>query len=221
MQFYCGSHAHASPDHQQPNVQIYPTPSLFHLYGSEVTFIGEIIQKLWITVFFIFIVLCIVHILLYKVKLVSLMKQWYLIFRLCLFSDKISSLFSHFTAVCQCCIHIHWRVCVYQYVCVNLLATVCVHSWVMHGQPLYSITVALEQSVARQIAAGIGEVRRGTSPQFSEGRTEASLGWQCLKQGLVRWGSWLTVFDSRTRWYQRLMMEAALVCCRGCHSSYW
>ncbi|KAI9538280.1 hypothetical protein NQZ68_016290 [Dissostichus eleginoides] len=38
----------------------------------------------------------------------------------------------------------------------------------MHGQPLYSSTVALEQSLARQIAAGRCEVRRGTSPQFSE-----------------------------------------------------
>ncbi|KAK5861311.1 hypothetical protein PBY51_022718 [Eleginops maclovinus] len=38
----------------------------------------------------------------------------------------------------------------------------------MHGQPLYSSTVALEQSLARQIAAGRCKVRRGTSPQFSE-----------------------------------------------------
>lgn len=44
--------------------------------------------------------------------------------------------------------------------------------------PILSTTVALEQSLARQIAEGRCKVRKGTSPQFSEGRAEASLGWQ-------------------------------------------
>lgn len=111
----------------------------------------------------------------------SLIKQWYLIFRLSLSQSKYPGFFhillmfvtgvAMSTDMCIC-------VCVYQHACANLLATMCVHSRVMHGQPLYSTTVALEQSVARQIAAGICEVRRGTSPQFSEGQTEASLGWQ-------------------------------------------
>lgn len=66
--------------------------------------------------------------------------------------------------------------CTHQHKCLLTFLLLRVHSGVMHGQPLYSTSVALEQSVARQIAAGICEVRRGTSPQFSEGRAEASLG---------------------------------------------
>lgn len=46
---------------------------------------------------------------------------------------------------------------------------------------------------------------------FGEGRTEASFAWQSLGPGPVALGAWLTVSDSRTCQYQRLMTAAALV----------
>lgn len=111
-------------------------------------------------------------------------------------------------------------VCSSQHMNAYVLATGHVHPRATHGQPLYSATVALAKSLAAHTAAGNCGVRKGTSPQFSEGHREASLGWQSLKRGLAGWGSWLTVFDSRTCQYQRLMIKAALVCHRGCHLSY-
>lgn len=116
----------------------------------------------------------------------------------------------------SCCMCLCVFIPTHEYV----LATRHVHPRATHGQPLYSATVALAKSLAGHTAAGNRGVRKGTSPQFSEGRREASLGWQSLKRGLAGWGSWLTVFDSRTCQYQRLMIKAALVCHRGCHLSY-
>lgn len=57
-----------------------------------------------------------------------------------------------------------------------VLATGHVHPRATHGQPLYSATVALAKSLAAHAAAGNCGVRKGTSPQFSEGHREASLG---------------------------------------------
>lgn len=115
----------------------------------------------------------------------------------------------------------HVSVCVYAQpsVCVCALTPLCefLLRWRMVSHcaaPVWPWNKAradrLQRDAARFEKTKIASVQR---------RSEASLGWQSLKQGLPGWGSWLTIFGSRTCWYQGLMTEAALVRYRECHLS--
>lgn len=112
-------------------------------------------------------------------------------------------------------------VCKNCHVCIDLIATVRVHSWVMYGQPLYS-TCSLGP------LAGQTDCHR--TPRCSEG----DIPWVQRRSdgGIIRLtetkagsggveGGWLTDFESRTCRFLRLMTEAALVCHRQRHLSYW